>query len=129
MHRESTKSRGEKVAVDHHNHLAATMLNNMKKGQKSVKWIEMIQLRAVNCDKNLIESELHKLICDTRKHKNKQIVMAYSRALIDTDYSIQIFHDSTKIENYGSPLGLRIVTALKDFGPVNHSVWHEITGK
>jgi hypothetical protein len=49
--------------------------------------------------------------------------MAFSRVLLDTDYMIQIFHDSNKLENPGSPLGIRLANALKEFGLVNHSVW------
>ncbi len=66
----------------------------------------------------------------TREEKGrKQIIMAYSRALIDMDYSIHIFHDSNKVENLGSPLGARLVKALKEFGLVNHTVWVEIHRK
>jgi nucleoside-diphosphate-sugar epimerase len=31
-----------------------------------------------------------------------------------------------KEENSGSPLGLRLASALKEFGLVNHSIWIEM---
>jgi len=31
-----------------------------------------------------------------------------------------------KVENNGSRLGLRLASALKEFGLVNHSVWVEM---
>jgi hypothetical protein len=34
-----------------------------------------------------------------------------------------------KVEKLGSPLGVLIVNALREFGLVNHSVWYEIHGK
>lgn len=92
-------------------------------------WIEMIQLRAVNRNRNLLESILNKLINEVGQNNRKHIVMVYSSALIDTDYSIHIIHDSNKVEKLGSPLGVLIVNALREFGLVNHSVWYEIHSK
>jgi len=56
-------------------------------------------------------------------------VKAYCRLMIDTDFSIHLFHDSKKVEKSGSPLGLRLAAALKEFGLVNHSIWIEMQGK
>lgn len=94
-----------------------------------MKWIEMILLRSVESDRDLLEANLQSLIDEVDKGRNKQVIMAYSRALIDTDYIIHLFHDSKKVENGGSPLGLRLASALKDFGLVNHSVWIEMHSK
>ena len=49
----------------------------------------------------------------------------YTRMMIDTDVSIHLFHDSNKVKNRGSPLGIRLVSALKSFGLVNHTIWIE----
>ncbi len=49
--------------------------------------------------------------------------------LIDSDFSIHIFHDSNKVENSGSPLGLRLALAFKEFGTINHSIWMEMHAK
>ena len=53
--------------------------------------------------------------------------MVYSRALIPMDYSIHIIHNHEEVENEGSPLGLQLVAALKEFGLVNHSIWHDVS--
>ena len=58
-----------------------------------------------------------------------QTIKSYSRVMIDSDFSIHLFHDSKKVENNGSPLGLRLALALKEFGLVNHSIWIEMHGK
>ena len=94
-----------------------------------MKWIEMVQLRSVDSNQKLLESNLAKLIDEVGGKRKKQIIMAYRRVQIYTDYSIHIFHNSNKIENLGSPLGVRLVNALKEFGLVNHSVWAEIHSK
>ena len=55
----------------------------------------------------------------------KQAIKACSGTMIDTDSSIYLYHDSKKVENNGSPWGLRLASALKKFGLVIHSVWVE----
>jgi len=94
-----------------------------------MKWIEVIQLRSIAGNQKRLGSELNGLINEVGEKSKKQIITAYSRVLIDTDYNIHIFHDSNEVEKFGSPLGLRLADALKEFGLVNHSVWVEIHGK
>jgi len=94
-----------------------------------MKWIEVIQLRSVNCDRESLKTELQKLVNEVEKEKKKQAIKIYNRALLSTDFCIQIVHDSNNAENCGSPLGLRLVSALKDFGLVNHSIWIEMADK
>jgi hypothetical protein len=90
-----------------------------------MKWLEIIELRSVDSNRELLESQLQKLINEVDRETKKQAIKAYSRVMIDTDFSIHLFHDSKKVENSGSPLGLNLVTALKEFGLVNHSIWIE----
>jgi hypothetical protein len=75
------------------------------------------------------ESKLQKLMNEAGRGTEKMAVKSYSRAMIDTDFSINISHDSKKVETGGSRLGVRLVAALKEFGLVNHSIWIEIHGK
>lgn len=88
-----------------------------------MKWIEVIQLRAVDGNREFLESKLNTLINEVVAGSKEQTISAYHRALIDSDYSIHIFHRSNPVENFGSPLGERIVSALREFGLVNHTVW------
>jgi len=91
-----------------------------------VKWIEVIQLRATGCDKGLLKTELLKLANENDKITGKQMIMVYGRALVDTDYTIQIIHKTKNVEKNGSPLGLCLVSALKAFGLVNYSIWEAL---
>ena len=93
-----------------------------------MKWLEIIELRSVDINRELLESQLQKLIDEVDKEK-KQAIMAYSRVLIDTDFSIYLFHDSKNVENSGTTLGLRLSSALKEFGLVNHSTWIKMHNK
>lgn len=91
-----------------------------------MKWIEVIQLRTTGCDKGLLETELVKLIEENSNINGEQPIMAYNRVLVDTDFKIQIVHEMKNVEKNGSPLGLRLVSALESFGMVNHSIWVEL---
>lgn len=94
-----------------------------------MKWLEIIELRSVDSNRELLESHLQKLINEVDKEAKKEAIKSYSRALIDTDFCIHLFHDSKKVENGGSPLGLHLASALKAFGLVNHSIWIEMHSK
>lgn len=94
-----------------------------------MKWAEVIVLRAAGSNREALESKLRKLIGDVEKEKKREAIKVYSRVLIDTDFCIRITHSSNQIKNGGSKLGLRIVSALKEFGLVNHSIWTEMPGK
>ena len=94
-----------------------------------MKWLETIELRSAEGNRKLLESQLQKLINEMDKETKKLTIKYYSRVMIDTDFSIHLFHDSKKEENSGSRLGLRLASALKAFGLVNHSIWIEMHSK
>lgn len=94
-----------------------------------MKWLEIIELRSVYSKREMLESQLETLINDVDKETKMQAIKSYTRVLIDTDFSIHLFHDSNKVEHTGSPLGLRLSSALKEFGTVNHSIWIEMQAK
>ncbi len=94
-----------------------------------MKWLEIIELRSVGSNRELLESQLKKLIYEVEKEATKQAINVYSRITIDTDFRIHLFHDSKTVENSKSPLGLRLASALKEYGLVNHSIWIEMYSK
>ena len=94
-----------------------------------MKWLEVVELRSVNSNRELLESHLLTLIAAIDKATQQQAIRSYRRAMIDNDFSIHLYHDSPKVENKGSQLGLRLASALKEFGLVNHSIWLEMHDK
>ena len=94
-----------------------------------MKWIELIHLRSATGNRKILESKLHGLIDEVNREEKGQVIVAYNRILIDSDFSIHILHDSKKPETNGSRLGLRLIDALKEFGLVNHSIWMEMNSK
>jgi hypothetical protein len=93
-----------------------------------MEWLEIIELRTVDTKRELLESRLKELIDEVDMEAKKQVIKAYSHATIDTDFSIHLFQDSI-LENFGSQLGLRLASALREFGLVNHSIWIEMHSK
>ena len=94
-----------------------------------MKWLEIIELRSVESNRELLESQLQELMDDVDKEIHKYAIKAYRRVMIDTDVSIHLVHDSKNVERSGSPLGLRLASSLKEFGLVNHHVWIEMHRK
>ena len=94
-----------------------------------MKWLEIIELRSVDSNRESLESQLKKLINEVDKEIKKQTIKTYNRVMIDTDFSIHLLHESKKVDKGGSSLGLHLASALKEFGLVNHSVWIETHGK
>lgn len=90
-----------------------------------MKWIEIIEIRSVGNTQLQLEAHLQELIGQVERETKKQTFKLYARVMIDTDFSIHLFHDSNKIERSGSTLGLRLVSGLKVYGMVNHTIWIE----
>jgi len=90
-----------------------------------MKWLEIIELRSVGSDRELLESQLQNLTNELDKETKKQAIKVYSHTTVETDFSIHLLHDSKEADIGGSPLGLHLASALKKFGLVNHSVWVE----
>lgn len=88
-----------------------------------MKWLEIIELRSAGGNHELIESQLNDLIIEFNKKNKNRTLKVYCRKIIETDFSIHLLHESKKPEHEGSRLGLHLVSAMKTFGLVNHSVW------
>lgn len=91
-----------------------------------MKWLEIIELRSVGTNQELLQSHLQQLINEVKREAQKQTIKAYHHVAVKADFSIHLMHDSENADSEGSPLGLRLTSALKEFGMVNHSVWIEM---
>ena len=88
-----------------------------------MKWIEVILLRSVETNRETVESKLRRFIAMESKSGTQRKVQVYCRVPVESDFCLHLIHDSEEVEPSGSRLALRLVSALKDFGLVNHSVW------
>ena len=92
-----------------------------------MKWLEVIELQTVYKDLNKLKMQLENLISDIGNEFELQNIKMYRHLLVDTDFIINLFHDAEKISAGGSSLGLRIKSALKEFGLVNHKILIELS--
>ena len=90
-----------------------------------MKWIEIIELRSAGNARKQLETHLQEFLDQVEEKVEKQTVKLYTRMMIDTDLSVHLFHDSSTVENRGSSLGIRLASALKSYGLVNHTIWIE----
>lgn len=69
---------------------------------------------------------IQQMISQAEKEGFCREIKMYRRALVDTDLSILLHHDALNVEKNGSSLAIRMTSALKVFGMVNHTAWCEI---
>jgi hypothetical protein len=94
-----------------------------------MKWVEIITLRSPgNINRELVD-ELMKGVgesdspTDTLKHLLE--IKTYYHSVVETDLSIHMYWESEAGNQHKSLLGLRIFSALRSMGLLNHSVWIE----
>src|SRR5512139_3325398 len=98
-----------------------------------MKWVEIIILRSPSKVNGKFIDELLKGACesdwltDTPTHLVE--IKVYHHSVVETDLSIHISWNSESASYDKSPLGLRICSALKPLGLVNHSVWVETAAR
>ncbi len=90
-----------------------------------MKWIEIIELRTMSSDRILLESQLQSLINNVKQESKITAIKIYKNLSVETDISIHLIFSSGNIESGGSPLGMRLASAIKEFGLVRHSTWIE----
>ncbi len=91
-----------------------------------MSWQEVIHIRTTARDTKQLLIIVQHLVDEAKKEGSCKEIKMYRRALVDTDLSILLYHDSSKVGKNGSPLGLRMAAALKEFGMVNHTAWSEV---
>jgi hypothetical protein len=94
--------------------------------RKHMNWSEVITVRSTGSNTASLKSALLELMGDLHEDDASGTIRIYHREKIDTDFCIILSHAEESVLGEGSPLGLRLVAALKAFGLVNHSVWIEM---
>jgi hypothetical protein len=87
-----------------------------------MKWLEIIELRAVHIDQHELQQQIAHLLDEV---KNENAIRIYVNVRVETDWSVHVQHDSEKAEAHGSKVGRRLKEILKESGLVNHSIWFE----
>lgn len=90
--------------------------------------LEIIELRSAGKNLELIEPEIAELISKLNQGLDKPMVKLFINATVENDFSIHIQHDSKSPDTNGSPVGLQLISILKDFGLTHHTIWIEQIG-
>lgn len=94
--------------------------------KNTAKWLEIIELRTGTSNTEKLERVLQSLVESFNEGDDKGKIKIYRRYTIHSDYSIHLLHKSNKPDTPGSPLGHHLAASLKQFGLLNHQVWHEM---
>ena len=94
-----------------------------------MEWVEIIELQTVDSNRDMLESPLQELINEVDMETKKHEIKAFSHAMIDANFSINLFHGSKMVEHFGSRLGLRLASVLREFGFVKHSIRIDMHGE
>jgi hypothetical protein len=86
-------------------------------------WMEMIELRTAERNRKALEEELDAWIRGVDPQKEPVTLRAFRRSYVETDYCIQILHDSGDVKGHGSRLGLQMASSLRAHGLVSHRIW------
>jgi len=88
-----------------------------------MKWIEMIKVRTAG----QVQESLKVLLSGLLKNGPSGLAEArlYRHASWETDWTLQLYWDSTQFEENGTALGLCLAQTLTEFGLVDHSIWIE----
>jgi len=90
-----------------------------------MKCLEIIELRTSDMDSKNLDETLIRFIDDLNKEYENYKVRLYRHLTVKTDWSFHVHYHSKGLTASPSPVGLRIASALKEFGLVHHSVWSE----
>ncbi len=95
-----------------------------------MKWVEIITLRSPEKINGQFVNELLKGVPDSDSPTDTPHLIEiriYRHSVVETDFSIHIYWKSEPGRQDKSPLGLRLSSALRNLGLLNHSVWVETT--
>jgi hypothetical protein len=90
-----------------------------------MKCLEIIELRTSDMDSKKLDKTLVQFIDDLNKEYENYSIRLYRHLTVETDWSFHVHYHSKGLTTSPSTVGLKIASALKEFGLVHHSVWSE----
>jgi hypothetical protein len=94
--------------------------------KNTTKWLEIIEIRTGSNNSEKLERALESLIESFSDGQNQGKIRIYRCYAVHSDFSIHLLHKSKKPDTSGSELGHHLAASLKEFGLLNHQVWHEM---
>ena len=96
----------------------------------AIRWVEVITLRSPERIKRQFVDELLNGLRESDSPTDTPHLVEiriYHHSVVETDFSIHIYWKSEPGRQDKSPLGLRLSSALRNLGLLNHAVWVETT--
>ena len=88
--------------------------------------LEIINFRSAGSRCESIKTKLLETISPIIAQDKSVAIKIYHHAILPTDLSVHIWHESLETHHTASPIGLCLTAALKECGLVNHTLWTEI---
>lgn len=90
-----------------------------------MKWVETIQLRVGENNRESLERQLVGLLLGIDRGGALENIKLYRHAVMKNDLIVHFYWRSETAEPRGSAVGLCLIHALKAYGLISHSVWVE----
>ena len=90
-----------------------------------MNWIEIITLRSNGSVQESLIQEFLKPVANEKERNGLISMKVYRNAWVNTDMSVHLHWESTRVEQQGSTMGFCLAQTLREFGLVNHSAWIE----
>ncbi len=94
-----------------------------------MNYLEIIELRSSAENDQLICEKLTNFVEELNVESEDCMVKLFRHLTVKTDWSFHLLVQSESKLESPSPIGLRIISALQEFGLVHHSVWSEKCGR
>ncbi len=88
-----------------------------------MNWFEIIDLRSAGNGREKIKQAVEIPLMESDRKEGLKGLSLYRNALVKTDIRIHLQWETRKRPPGKSDLGLRLASALQEFGRVNHSIW------
>ena len=87
-----------------------------------MKLLEIIHLRLAGPRSEALIQEIRDSVI---RHDPKMVIRIYQHAAVETDLAIHIQMAEPTANQVDAELGVRLSTALREYGMVNYTVWIE----
>lgn len=88
-----------------------------------VMWLEIIHIRTTESRSELLIGELTGLLSSIREEADTLTISLFRHAALPADISLHLVHQSDREPPGKSNTGLRISSAMREYGMVDHGVW------
>ncbi len=94
-----------------------------------MNWLETIDLRSAGNGSEQIEQAIEIPLMEKDRQEGLKGLSLYCNAFVKTDFRIHLQWEAGERPPAKSNLGLRLASALQEFGRVHHTLWIKEKGE